>query len=58
MLEDVSSEDDLPPSAPIKVHSKPFTYVHDSTAHTPVPRMSEGEEKKREVRKNMRGIQM
>ncbi|KAK1357142.1 hypothetical protein POM88_050398 [Heracleum sosnowskyi] len=56
LLEDVSSEDDIPLSALIKVHSKPSNSVHISTAHTYALRMSEGEKKKREI-KEKRGEQ-
>ncbi|KAK1355951.1 hypothetical protein POM88_049207 [Heracleum sosnowskyi] len=48
-IEDVS-DDDVPLSQFLKVHSKPSISLHDSTAHTHASRMSEGVQKKREIK--------
>ncbi|KAK1395656.1 hypothetical protein POM88_005519 [Heracleum sosnowskyi] len=48
-VEDVS-DDDVPLSQFLKVHSKPSILLHVSTAHTNASRMSEGVQKKREIK--------
>ncbi|KAK1383890.1 hypothetical protein POM88_021625 [Heracleum sosnowskyi] len=53
LIED-ASDDDVPLSQYIKVHSKPSFSMHVSTAHTHASRMSEGVQKKREI-KEQRG---
>ena len=49
IIED-ASDDDLPLSHFIKVHSKPYISMHAGTTHTHASRMSEGDKKKREVK--------
>ncbi|KAK1388323.1 hypothetical protein POM88_016501 [Heracleum sosnowskyi] len=49
LVEDVS-DDDVPLSQFLKVHSKPSISLHVSTAHTHASRMSEGVQKKREIK--------
>ncbi|KAK1396494.1 hypothetical protein POM88_006357 [Heracleum sosnowskyi] len=53
LLDDVS-DDDVPLSQFLKVHSKPSMSLHDSTAHTHASRMSEGVQKKREIKEKER----
>ncbi|KAK1394277.1 hypothetical protein POM88_013333 [Heracleum sosnowskyi] len=50
-VEDVF-DDDVPLSQFLKVHSKPSISLHESTAHTNASRMSEGVQKKREIKEN------
>ncbi|KAK1401569.1 hypothetical protein POM88_001174 [Heracleum sosnowskyi] len=49
LIEDVS-DDDVPLSQFLKVHSKPSVSLHASTTHTHASRLSEGVQKKREIK--------